>query len=738
MRRRILISAAAAALLLAYWHAAVTATCVNYEGYIHFQNAETLPSGSFPCAITRAGFQIAVCRGGYGIDLVDGTDAYEPAYLGHAPCRLVANEALIVSPYLFVADGDSGLTVVDITDPSSAFVCGGTTEPGYAECLTRTRDQIIVGTDEFLWFVDYSAPCSPSVEDGVETINFVMDVTTGLEDQYAFAAVYDSGVQIVDIAGQYTTSTIPTTGEVNCLSVVDHYLYAGLHVSSNKDSLLVYDIIDPANPARVTSLKLNRPPLEVQYAYQRLWVANDRGIDVVSVAGGYQSPVLVDFLATYGSTVGCIPTTNELLVASWETSPRSWTGVEFFGLGNREMVEAEDLIVIDTPIEMVASGSYGYVTTIDGDLMVVDLLTNGAISSEYTTDWSTGVAMWDQETAYVCSDGGSLFAVDLSDPSDPDVVAAGDGHGYAWSVDCSETRAYTATGSPLFCIFDITPGDTLPMVCENEAPGAVDALRVRGDYLYGVGMGETAGEAGLHVFDITDPDTAVIVGSWSDTMSNRLYAVEVVGDLAYLAGQEVFYVLDISDPSDPAMLGRARVPGRHQGVSAGDGYAYVGGYSGGYLVIDVTDVSDPRPIGQFCGPGIYAGTRSAFVYGEYVYVADENEGVHVFGRACGDMTGVPESEELLKASRLACAPNPFGDQSVLSFTMPAGGSARLSVYDVAGRLVRTLVDGACPAGPRAVEWDGRDASGKRVAAGVYFAKLNALDETALAKVVLLK
>jgi len=50
---------------------------------------------------------------------------------------------------------------------------------------------------------------------------------------------------------------------------------------------------------------------------------------------------------------------------------------------------------------------------------------------------------------------------------------------------------------------------------------------------------------------------------------------------------------------------------------------------------------------------------------------------------------------------------------------------RLAVYDAAGRLVRTLLDGAAGAGPQAVTWDGRDEMGRRLASGVYNCELAA-------------
>lgn len=71
------------------------------------------------------------------------------------------------------------------------------------------------------------------------------------------------------------------------------------------------------------------------------------------------------------------------------------------------------------------------------------------------------------------------------------------------------------------------------------------------------------------------------------------------------------------------------------------------------------------------------------------------------------------------------APNPFNPLTTIRFDLPAAGSVRLAVCDVAGRLVRILVDGERPAGTHEVVWDGRDAGGRGMASGGYFARLEA-------------
>ena len=60
---------------------------------------------------------------------------------------------------------------------------------------------------------------------------------------------------------------------------------------------------------------------------------------------------------------------------------------------------------------------------------------------------------------------------------------------------------------------------------------------------------------------------------------------------------------------------------------------------------------------------------------------------------------------------------------------------RLGVYDLSGRLVRTLADGERAAGEHVIEWDGRDDARISLAAGVYFVRFDAAGVREMRKVV---
>jgi hypothetical protein len=83
-------------------------------------------------------------------------------------------------------------------------------------------------------------------------------------------------------------------------------------------------------------------------------------------------------------------------------------------------------------------------------------------------------------------------------------------------------------------------------------------------------------------------------------------------------------------------------------------------------------------------------------------------------------------------------PNPFVSSTTFAFALPAAGHVRLSVYDVRGRRVATLLDGSQPAGQHTFRWEGRDAAGGALSPGAYFARIEYAGSSEVRKVVLMR
>lgn len=85
---------------------------------------------------------------------------------------------------------------------------------------------------------------------------------------------------------------------------------------------------------------------------------------------------------------------------------------------------------------------------------------------------------------------------------------------------------------------------------------------------------------------------------------------------------------------------------------------------------------------------------------------------------------------------LSVSPNPAARSVEIRYVVPASSELDLSVYDPAGRRVRTLHAGSQTAGEHVTTWNGTDESGRPVPAGVFFTRLRTADGTWTQKVVL--
>jgi len=150
--------------------------------------------------------------------------------------------------------------------------------------------------------------------------------------------------------------------------------------------------------------------------------------------------------------------------------------------------------------------------------------------------------------------------------------------------------------------------------------------------------------------------------------------------------------------------------------------------------LDVFDAAGGGQIPTFYDDADAAGEAVvALPAGEYRLVVTPPPGS---GLAAGELAPLSITADLVVEVTLASAappgagilafgPNPFGAEIRVDYGAAAAGEVRLDVYDLRGRRVRRLRDGAAAPGAATVVWDGRDDAGARVPAGVYFLKFEA-------------
>ncbi len=99
---------------------------------------------------------------------------------------------------------------------------------------------------------------------------------------------------------------------------------------------------------------------------------------------------------------------------------------------------------------------------------------------------------------------------------------------------------------------------------------------------------------------------------------------------------------------------------------------------------------------------------------------------------------VSVTPDILRTELRQNYPNPFNPLTNIRYAVAEESLVEAAVYDVRGRLVRTLVHQVQPAGMHKVVWEGKDQAGRQVASGLYFCRMKTGDYTAVKKMLLMK
>ncbi len=306
----------------------------------------------------------------------------------------------------------------------------------------------------------------------------------------------------------------------------------------------------------------------------------------------------------------------------------------------------------------------------------------------------TGVCTVDTIT-YLANGDDGLGIINVSDPASPDTVTYFDTPGYA---------------------LDLSTQDTLVFIADY------DSLVI------------------VNVADVLNPYRVGAVN-----MPDNCYGISVAGEYAYVACKGGFgfgslEVVNVSDPSSPQIVASVdNIVGDPLDVWISGSYAYVAAadypsIEGGVRVVDISDPLSPSLVASYDTPG---DPRGVFAVGDLVFVADYDS-LQILRHIA---TGINEStvEQQPRVLRLRQnQPNPFTDFTTVRYELPTAGSVTLEIYDVTGRLVRTLVDAAQPAGLHTAMWDGRDEANGKLASGVYFCRLTTESGTLSNKMLLVR
>ncbi|RLD15942.1 hypothetical protein DRI50_03050 [candidate division KSB1 bacterium] len=229
----------------------------------------------------------------------------------------------------------------------------------------------------------------------------------------------------------------------------------------------------------------------------------------------------------------------------------------------------------------------------------------------------------------------------------------------------------------------------------------------------------TAGED--TVYWICEEPAFVVTQGWEDSDNMRvLKLTDPDGDMVYSG------TLEVKEPAWNAFVYR---------------YAFISKSDGGTWQLE------PAGFGNFNYRVRFVGQDAArsFPYKDWnmpldtwtnaEVKTDQETDPYTSLTAIGDATKTLPTRFELKQNY----PNPFNPTTMISFTLPQAAHVTLTVYDVLGQKVRTLIDNKlATAGTHFQKWNGKDDFGHKVASGIYFYKIKAGNFSAIRKMVLMK
>lgn len=504
-----------------------------------------------------------------------------------------AQNVFVSGGYAYVADGESGLAIIDVSNPAEP----GT--PVYVDTNGEALNVCISGgyayvadNDSGLAIIDVSDPAHPGEPVYKDTSGYAQSVA--VDGGYAYVADLGSGLAVINVEnpaspgalsyvtpGSWTTRDIVVSGDVA-------YVAGTLGLTS-------LDISDRAAPAILDSEQTNVD-------------GKTYGVDL---AGDYA------FIANSGAGI---------------------TVMNISDPGNLSYITSRDTGF--SAVDLTVSGGYVYAANSQAGmakLNVYDPEFPGAPGYVYTKGNARGIDV-DGSYIYAACEEGGLAIINSSHPADSGSVEYDDVAGEARYLSVSGDLACVANTSKELVFLDIgTPAS--PVKLSSASMGAtVLAVHIAGDYAYAA-----LGSEGIAVIDISDPaapGTPVIVDLENFVDPSIAYDVETSGDYAYVTDAvNGLAIIDISDPGSPGAPDYVPISSNAYGLKIYGNHVYVACNESGLAIIDITDPENP-------GSPVYretAGDKAKVVdvAGNYAYVGVYSKGLAIIDISDPDNPGAP-------------------------------------------------------------------------------------------------
>jgi hypothetical protein len=716
--------------------------CVSYGDYLHPLDAlepHEDPLGFW--MITGEMPQLYVVTFGGWFSVVDASDPAALDELGSLnfavrPWGMVAQSGIV---YLTLTP--TTLQLVDVSDPQSPTPRGSVTMPSEVHGLAVSGSYAFVTAyryghdDHGVYVVDVADPDAPFVVTRVDVGSNPENILIDGPYAYVLRSSQLCVLDITDPAAPFVAARLGLPGAPQYVACREGYVYVVCHASDEDgdrwygDGLYIVNAIDPVHPWLEG---VYAPEEDAPNAGIALWshyaIAGNpgHGIEFIDISNP-ASPISVQQIGIQnpGDLWGFLATDTALYAIA----------------GCLMSYHLEDAFTPD-PVATVpgtegcrclaARNGFAYTGDLNGDFHIVEMTDPAAPQLTSTLplplEWIGVVAVTEDPGspphAYVAglAESHAFAVVDVTDPHQPRLVRMVELIHDASDLEVEGNRLYVQAGHAGTRIYDITEPSAPVFVGDIDFTFSPQFLTAAGTTLY-VGRRNIGDHEDLYIIDVRDGSKPLIL---STSRAPELpYEIRVVGTLAYIAdGDGGLLIMDVSDPTDPIVLSRLRTPRCAASVWVDGELAYVADQeeNAGLQVVDVSDPTAPFTIGYF---QVDRANDLQLIHG-HLLVASWWDPLVVAPLDCSAAQVGGDTDRGAASVRLAWSVNPARRGGTLVVNLPRAGRLRLTLHDAQGRLVQRLHDGELGSGDHAFRWDGRDAAGRRVMDGVYFARLGFL------------
>ena len=533
----------------------------------------------------------------------------------------VINSLVVSGGHAYLAAGESGLRIINVSNPAAPVEVGYYDTAGYAEGVAVSGNYAYVADlDQGLRVINISNKTSP-VEVGSYNPSGLGSwaYTVKVEGMYAYVAGTD-GLRRINVSNPAN----PTLA--GFFEILGGPSYKGVALSGNyayvADGTLLR-VIDLTNPTILTQAGSYDPPGSDESPYTVFVSGNyaylgsgDSGLRLVNVSNP-ASPTGAGMYNTTGYAWESAVAGNYVYVAD------GYNGLVIVNVSNpMNPVLTASYAVLGNAHEVAAAEKYAYTTQWNSrsGLHIIDATNPWSMAQAAVVDlpiYAEGVAVRGN-SAFVLQYNGlysQLRKIDVSDPYAPTSGGSRDISGWAAGVAAVGNYVYVADGNYLR-IYD--GANLVERGVYTDTQGYPGSTAVVNNYAY------VANTTGLLVIDVSNPTQPTFKSFYDSPGYAYAVAASADGKYAYLADGGQLLIINVSNKLSPYLAGSYAVgPGTATHVAVAGEYVYVS--TGiGLLVLDVSHPATPTRVGYYDTPGWSEGVA---VVGSRVYVACRDGGL---------------------------------------------------------------------------------------------------------------